>query len=190
MGESMPITLRVAALVLTLAACTGPGRPLPASAPMPQAPAAIVGPAAARFVVPVERATAWRWSTPATAANALEYQWEVVLANGAGAEQPYQFGFSLFKHPEDTPGAGPLSALLSAGQATVWEPTSGGSMEAAAWGRVAVAAVGDSAVAITVTDPETLTRLFATRPVVAVVVTQSPGQVERRSKIAIAYTER
>jgi hypothetical protein len=63
-------------------------------------------------------------------------------------------------------------------------------MGVATWGRVAVAAVGDSAVAITVTDAETLARLFASRPAAVEFVTQSPGQRERRSQIAIAYTER
>ena len=150
-----------------------------------------VGPSEARIVIPVEpQAGPWRWNAPDTPENRREYGWQVELADSTGTAWRYQFGFSHFKAPGATSGSGSLADLLAAGQATIWERTPTGGGQAVAWGRVHVRALGDSAVVLSIIDPATLERLFASRPTTATVLTATPGRPEERMPLALTYLGR
>ena len=153
-------------------------------------PTATVSATDARLVIPVARAARWQWYRSTTPQDYREYAWEFVVAApfGEGAARTYRFGSYLFKPTGATPASGALADLLAAGQATVWEPTaSGGS--AAAWGQIAVEALGDSAVAIRITAPATLARLFAHRPATATVIALTPEARETSVTVPITYAQ-
>src|SRR4029077_4370172 len=84
---------------------------------------ALVGPAQARFVIPVPDKKVWSWYLPNTPANQEEYRWTVKVANNG---KSYGFGFSLYTRGGQKTASGTLAQLLNAGQVNLWSLTKAG----------------------------------------------------------------
>lgn len=114
----------------------------------------------ARFTLPVPRRPEWRWRRSETRERGREYAMSVTVTNEG---RSYTFGFFLWKFPGAKPARGDLSALIKAGQESVFERTPGGSMGILREAGVRVRAEGDRVV-ITVGGRKNVGRLFSGRP--------------------------
>ena len=133
----------------------------------------VVTPRGAEFSFPAAHEGPWRWARTTTLDNALEFRWEVGLKNSAGE---YQFGYSFHKFPGSKEGVGSLSALLNAGQASLWKLDSGGASLVKS-ARVSATAV-NGRVVIRLSDLPSLRLLFGERPPVVKAFSRTPERFE------------
>ena len=146
-------------------------------------PTGVVTGLVAEFSIPVAHEEQWRWARARTSDNVLEFSWELSIKSSDGE---YQFGFSLFKFPGVTEGAGNLDELLKAGQASLWKigPDGAGSLVEGAM----VSATADAGrVVIKLSDPASVRLLFGDRPAVAKVLTRTPDSSAESHEVSIDY---
>lgn len=127
---------------------------------VPDAYTATVKSGEARFTLPVPRRPEWRWRRGETKERGREYMMGVKVSN-EGRE--FSFGFFLWKFPGATPGRGSLSALIDAGQESLFERAPNGHNIIVRDAGVKVRAEGDRLV-ITVKGRKNVARLFSGRP--------------------------
>ena len=78
---------------------------------------AIANPARASFWFPKPEPRTWYWHNPDVPGNNQEFGWTVTVVNGGSS---FEFGFFLYKFADSVPATGDLSALLGAGQMSVF----------------------------------------------------------------------
>ncbi len=136
----------------------------------------------AEFSIPVTHEGPWRWARNQTPENALEFSWEVSVKNKVGE---YQFGFSFYRFPGSKEGVGTLSALLKAGQASLWKRESNGEASLVESASVSATAV-DGRVVVRVSDPASVRLLFGERPPVVKALSKTPERSESH-EVSIEY---
>ena len=142
----------------------------------------VVTPLGAEFSIPAAHEGPWRWARTTTLENALEYRWEVSVKNRAGE---YQFGFSFYKFPESKEGVGTLSALLNAGQASLWKLESDGGASLVENARVSATAV-DGRVVVRLSDLPSVRLLFGERPSAVKAFSRTPERSESHD-VSVEY---
>ena len=136
----------------------------------------------AEFSIPAAHEGPWRWARATTPENALEFRWEISVKNRVGE---YLFGFSFYKFPGSKEGGGNLSALLNAGQASLWKIESDGGASVVESANVSATAV-EGRVVVRVSDPAFVRLLFGERPPVVKALSKTPETSESH-EISIKY---
>jgi hypothetical protein len=104
------------------------------------------------------------------------------------ADETRAFGFYLFKWEGAQPKSGSLSDLLASGQTNMWAPgeNGGGSMVKGV-PIVAGVASDDSAVTISVRDPQTIRQFREKKPPVVEIAVRTPPTSEQAYSIPVTY---
>ena len=143
----------------------------------------VVTPRGAEFSFPAAHEGPWRWARTTTLENDLEFGWEVSVKNRTG---DYQFGFSFYKFPESKEEVGNLSALLNAGQASLWKLESDGrAFSLVKSARVSATAV-NGRVVVKVSDLPSVRLLFGERPPVVKASSRTPEHSESHD-VSVEY---
>ncbi|HEX8352038.1 MAG TPA: hypothetical protein VF611_03885 [Pyrinomonadaceae bacterium] len=137
----------------------------------------------ARFALPVPRRPEWRWRRGETKENAREYMFGVRVLN-EGRE--YTFGLFLWKFPGAKPGRGDFSALVGAGQKSLFERSASGRMTIVRDGGVKVRQDGDRLV-ITVSGRGNVARLFSGRPAEVKIETSLLDEPPTSQAVPVTY---
>jgi hypothetical protein len=135
-------------------------------------PTGIVTASTAEFRIPLTRSisSVWTWNQATTAADALEYTWEVSVKHGSGS---YECGFYLYKFPGSREGQGQLPDLLRAGQMSVFESDAEGRGRILPAQQVSVS-VDNGAILIRIPDAALVRLMFGDRPETVRVRTRTP----------------
>lgn len=142
-----------------------------------------VTPTLARFTIPLGRDAAgtWHWNDVITRNNEDEYVWQVRVVG----TETFWFGYSLFKFPGRSAREGPLSALISEGQASVFHKE----------GRVARELPGvrprlvveGNGLVVELRDSAMIALLFAERPRSVAFETKALGRGRNSYSVPITY---
>jgi hypothetical protein len=146
---------------------------------------ATVKPDEARFTLPVPPRREWKWRQPETKERAQEYRMDVTVKN-EGAE--YTFGFYLWKFPGAKPRSGNFSALLDAGQTSLFERAQSRHMTILRDAGVKLKQAGDSLIII-VHGRKNVARLFSGRPVEVTFQTTLPGDAPTSKTVPVEYQD-
>jgi lysophospholipase L1-like esterase len=114
----------------------------------------------ARFTMPLPQRPVWSWRRRETRENAREYAMSVGVSNEG---RYYSFGLFLWKYPGAQPARGGVSALIDAGQKSLFERASNGHMIKVPDAEVKVRQDGERLI-ITVSGRKNVARLFSGRP--------------------------
>ncbi|HEX8142760.1 MAG TPA: hypothetical protein VF553_09200 [Pyrinomonadaceae bacterium] len=173
-------------LCFAIYSATGAPASLQASGDEPYA--AIVSADEARFVIPVGRKDKWEWNLESTRQNLREYTWQVSVKNG---DETYEFGYSLFKKPGSTPQSGDLSALIKAGQQSLWQVAKSGPRRSGGViydAGVSVEAEGDNLV-IMVKGKENVDRLFSSKPEKVTFQMRTEARRQKTKSVKVTYKD-
>lgn len=146
---------------------------------------AVVGKDEARFTMPVPARKSWKWHVPETRTSMREYMLSVKVLNEG---QEFSFGFYLWKFPNSRPGAGRFSALLEAGQQSLFARASSGHNLIIRDAGVKARQEGDNLV-ITVKGRKNVARLFSGRPAEVVFQTELLGEAPTSQTVPVKYED-
>lgn len=132
-----------------------------------------VAPNLVEFKIPLEQTAdaTWNWNRAETHDNDGEYTWQVAVPNTGGR---YSFGFYLYKLPGSKPAHGDLSALLKAGQMSVFREDSEGRGNEIQNASVLVSTENDMIV-IRITDAKLIQTIFRSHPETVTINTRAIG---------------
>jgi hypothetical protein len=144
---------------------------------------AVVPPREATFTIPITQRDRWTWRRPDTKDNQQEYRMDVTVKN-EGNE--YTFGFYLWKYHGAVSASGDLSALISAGQKSLFERAPSRLMTIVKDAQVKVTLKGDSVV-ISLRDKDYLKRLFSSKPADVLFKVTIPGDPDISETVTVTY---
>ena len=137
----------------------------------------------ARITLPAPQRPSWSWRRRETRDRSREYMFAVNVRN-EGRE--YSFGLYLWKFPNSLPGRGGLSALLEAGQESLFERAPNGHRVIVRDGGVRVRHDGERII-ITVKGRRNVARLFSGRPAEVTVETEVLDQQPTTQAVPVTY---
>ena len=183
------LTSITAFVSLGVLACSQPAVPNPQTAPHAEIPvllldSAVVRPTEAVFVIPVDARPEWRWHLAETPADLREYRWEFQIIS---AGRLYQFGYSLFRRADRPTGRGPLSALLAAGQRSLWYERPDSLWAVIPTRAIQAEARGEDRLIIRVQSAAAVAELFRDRPSHIRLLVLVPGTAEQRYTVPLTY---
>ncbi|MFS8086784.1 MAG: hypothetical protein ACMG6H_14210 [Acidobacteriota bacterium] len=140
----------------------------------------------ATFIIPVGRKDKWKWYLEDTKENRREYTWQVAVDNG---NDTYEFGYSLFKKVGSMPESGDLSALIKAGQQSLWQVMGRGpgrSGRVIRYAGISVEPAGENVI-IRVKGKENVDRLFSSRPEKVTFEMRKAGKRPTTKTVKVTY---
>lgn len=149
----------------------------------PEGYAAVVKGGEARFTLPVPQRPEWQWRRSETKENGREYAFNVKVVNDG---RSYSFGLFLWKYPGARPGRGKFSALVDAGQKSVFERTPNGRSVIVRDLGVKVKVDGERLI-ITVSGRKNVERLFSERPSVVTIETAILDETPTSRTVPVTY---
>lgn len=192
----MSVTRKTTFIICASLLCAGAAAAAPARGAGGGRPAAVAAPAQAaghysatvkgdeaRITLPAPQRPSWSWRRRETRERDREYMFAVNVRN-EGRE--YSFGLYLWKFPSSLPGRGGLSALLDAGQESLFERTPNGRRVIVRDGGVRVRHDGERII-ITVKGRKNVERLFSGRPPEVTVETEVLDQQPTTQAVPVTY---